>query len=68
MINAIVAVLNIIQKLLLGLGMSVFENLEEAIAAGLPIWSSCERQGKEGLEPEKVSTIEETSMKKGADK
>ena len=48
--------------------MSVFENLEEAIAAGLPMWSSCERQGKEGLEPEKVSTIEETSMKKVADK
>ena len=34
--------------------------LEEAIAAGLSIWSFCESQGKE-------STIEETSMKKCAD-
>ena len=42
--------------------------LEEAIAAGLSIWSFCESQGKESPEPEKVSTIEETSMKKGADK
>ena len=41
--------------------------LEEAIAAGLSIWSFCESQGKESPEPEKVSTIEETSMKKCAD-
>jgi hypothetical protein len=41
--------------------------LEEAIAAGLSIWSFCESQGKESPEPERVSTIEETSMKKCAD-